>query len=64
MSRRGCPAAFQRIPPRSHTDLANPHEQRTIHVRESASILSPQLLGRMLKKNLCILDIDIVYSDL
>jgi len=44
-SQRGSPAAFQRIPPRSHTDRALPHGQRTIHARESASMLSAHPRG-------------------
>ena len=43
---RGWPAAFQRTPPHSQTDRANPHEQRTIHARESASIDSAHRFGR------------------
>ena len=50
--RRGCPAAFHRIPPNSHTDRAQPHEHFTSHARDSASILLAQLRGRMLRKNL------------
>jgi hypothetical protein len=56
INQRGCPAAFQRIPPRSQTDLANPHLHRTIHLRESASMLSPQLCGKIRRKNRWIAD--------
>ena len=51
MYQRGRPVAFQRMPPKSHTDLAKPHPQRTIHERESASIDSAQLRGRIAEKN-------------
>jgi hypothetical protein len=46
MYHRGRPVAFQRMPPSSQTDRAKPHEQRTIHERESASIDSVQRCGR------------------
>ena len=39
------PSAFQRIPPKSQMDRAKPHEQRIIHERESASMLSARLRG-------------------
>ena len=61
MNQRGCPAAFQRIPPRSHTDLANPHLHRAIHFRESASMLWPQLRGMIRKKNFWMADM--IYVD-
>ena len=43
--------AFQRIPPNSQMDRADPHEHRIIHERESASMLSAHLRGRMRTKN-------------
>jgi hypothetical protein len=49
---RGSPAALKRIPPISQTDLAQPHEHRTIHKRESASMASIQRCGRTAEKNL------------
>jgi hypothetical protein len=42
--------AFQRIPPKSQMDRADPHEHRIIQEREYASMLSAQLRGRMLTK--------------
>ena len=42
--------AFQRIPPNSQMDRAKPHEHRIIHKRESASMLSAHLRGRMRTK--------------
>lgn len=48
------PEAFQRMPPRSQTDRAKPHEHRTIHERESASIDSAQRRGRTAAKILWI----------
>lgn len=42
---RGLPVAIQRMPPRSHTERAKPHGQRTIHARESASIDAAQRGG-------------------
>lgn len=39
------PAALLRMPPNSHTDLAKPHEHRTIHWRESTSIASTHFRG-------------------
>ena len=47
MYRRGSPAAFQRMPPSSQIDLEKPHEQCTLHERESASIDSAQRRGKM-----------------
>ncbi len=44
--------AFHRIPPKSQIDLAKPHRQRTIQVRESASIDSAQCRGKIAVKNL------------
>ncbi len=52
--------AFQRIPPNSQIERAKPHEQRIIHLRESASILSAQLRGRMRTKNFWSNDINVV----
>lgn len=42
---RGWPDAFQRMPPPSQTDFANPHWQRTIQERELASIDSARRRG-------------------
>ena len=42
---RGWPAASQRMQPQSQTDFANPHEQRTSHERELASIDLVQRCG-------------------
>ena len=50
---RGCPAAFQRMPPNSQMDRAQPHEHRIIHKRDSASMLSAHLRGRMRTQNFC-----------
>ena len=62
-NQRGWPAAFQRIPPISHTDLAKPQRQRTIHFRESASMLAAQLRGRIRAKNFWMGDIaDLRYG--
>ncbi len=47
MNQRGWPAAFQRIPPISRTDLAKPHEHLTIHERESAFIDCAYFVGRI-----------------
>src|SRR5262245_18799695 len=52
MYQRGRPMACQRIPPNYQTDLAKPHEQRTIHERECASIDSTQRRGKIVAKNL------------
>ena len=41
------PIAFQRMPPRSQMEVAKPHRQRTFQRRESASIDSAQLLGKI-----------------
>lgn len=35
----GLPAAFQRMPPRSHTDTLCPQEQVTFHFLDSSSML-------------------------
>lgn len=48
---RGRPVAFQRMPPKSQIDWAKPQRQRIIQARESASIDSAQLRGRILLKN-------------
>lgn len=48
------PRAFQRMPPMSQIDLSKPHRQRIIHWRETASMLRPQLAGKMAMKNLWI----------
>jgi hypothetical protein len=48
---RGSPAAFQRIPPISQIDRANPHRHRTFHDRECASMLSAQRWGTIRMKN-------------
>jgi len=40
------------MPPISQTDRVKPHEQRTIHKRESASIASIHRLGNTAVKNL------------
>ena len=52
--------AFQRIPPNSQMDRAKPHEHRIIHERESASMLSAHLRGRMRTKNFWRDDINVV----
>lgn len=39
------------MPPLSHTDFSTPHEQRTIQLRDSASMLLAQLAGRIAVKN-------------
>jgi hypothetical protein len=44
-------SAFQRIPPKSQMDREKPHEHRIIQERESASMLSAHLRGRMRTKN-------------
>ena len=51
INQRGSPTALYRIPPNSQTERAQPHEQRTIHKRESASIASIQRPGRSAAKN-------------
>lgn len=48
---RGSPTAFQRIPPSSQMDRANPQGQRIIHSRDSASMEAAQFFGKMAMKN-------------
>lgn len=50
--RRGCPDAFQRMPPVSHHDRSNPQGHFNIHTRDSASMLSAQRRGSNQTKNL------------
>jgi len=45
LNQRGSPAACQRTPPNSQMDLAQPHEHRTIHERDSASSAATQRRG-------------------
>ncbi len=52
--------AFQRIPPNSQIDRSQPHEHRILHERDSASMLSAHLRGRMRMKNVCKADINVV----
>jgi hypothetical protein len=48
---RGRPTPFQRMPPNSQIDRANPHEHCIIHEREWSSMLAAHERGRMRTKN-------------
>jgi hypothetical protein len=60
-SRRGLPAAFQRTPPRSHTEQAWQHGQVYIHSRDSASIDFAEALGSTAIKSFWMNRIDSSY---
>jgi hypothetical protein len=61
--RFGFPLAFQRMPPASHTETSLPHGQRISHSRDSRSILSAHVFGKIVVKSLCSVVIRLLPND-
>jgi hypothetical protein len=53
ISRVGFPAAFQRMPPASQTEISAPQGQRIFHLRESASIAAAHFFGASAMMTFC-----------